>query len=156
MLKHILIPLDGSDIAEKALPYAEQIIQPPNTITLLTALDVPDYPATLFYPAGIATYELNKETMEEQIIPQARDYLEKIKKSLQENGFTVQIKTVIGEPASTIVKEAIELQVDAIVMSTHGRSGISRWLFGSVAIKVLGLSCCPVFVVPAKAKEKSK
>ena len=61
-----------------------------------------------------------------------------------------------GDPATVIVETAQKLHVDAIVMSTHGRSGLSRWLFGSVTQKVLAASCCPVFVIPAKVTEESK
>ena len=55
-----------------------------------------------------------------------------------------------GDPASVIVDTAGQLHVDAIVMSTHGRSGISRWIFGSVTNKVLGMAECPVLVVPSE------
>ena len=86
--------MDGSDIAEKALPYAEKIVQPPAKITLLTSVDVPEYPATLFYPAGITTYQINKETVEEQVVPQAKEYLNGIRQSLEDKGFIVQIQNV--------------------------------------------------------------
>ncbi|MBZ0306650.1 MAG: universal stress protein [Anaerolineae bacterium] len=59
-----------------------------------------------------------------------------------------------GRPSETIVEVAKKLNVDAIVMSTHGRSGLSLLLLGSVTHKVLNTSACPVFVIPAKKEEK--
>jgi nucleotide-binding universal stress UspA family protein len=151
MFKHVLIPLDGSEVAEKALEYARHITDSDGgRITLLTALDVPEYPPAMYYPAGVATYEINQQTMNEQVIPQAREYLMRIAESLTEAGYTTQIEAIIGEPALTIVEHAEKHDVDVIVMSTHGRTGFSRWLFGSVALKVLGSASCPVFIVPAR------
>lgn len=150
MLKHILVPLDGSDVAEQALEYARQVTDSDGKITLLTVVDMPDYPATMFYPAGIASYEITRETAEDQLVPQAASYLDKAAENLRRGGYHVVTETVIGEAASTIVEQAEERDVDAIVMSTHGRSGLSRWLFGSVANKVLNSTHKPIFIVPAK------
>lgn len=151
MFKHVLVPLDGSEIAEKALGYARHITDPDGgRITLLTALDVPEYPPAMYYPAGVATYEINQQTMNEQIIPQAQEYLLRMAQSLKDAGYNVQVEAIIGEPAMTIVEHAEKHSVEAIVMSTHGRTGFSRWLFGSVALKVLGSACCPVFIIPAR------
>ncbi|GAB4308232.1 MAG: universal stress protein [Phototrophicales bacterium] len=151
MLKNILVPLDGSQVAERALDYAEQIIDPEGKLTLLTVIDVPDYPAAMFYPAGIATYELSKETAQNELIPQAQEYLKKIASNLMQKGLqNVRTEAVIGEPASSIVEKADQLAVDAIVMSTHGRTGVSRWLFGSVANKVLNSTERPIFIIPVK------
>jgi nucleotide-binding universal stress UspA family protein len=153
MFKHVLVPLDGSEIAEKALGYAQQIADPNGgRITLLTALDVPEYPPAMYYPAGVATYEINQQTMNEQIIPQAQEYLQRIAQTFTEAGYATQIEAVIGEAAQTIVEHAEKHDVEVIVMSTHGRTGFSRWLFGSVASKVLGSARCPVFVIPARCQ----
>ena len=64
----------------------------------------------------------------------------------------VGVEVHVGEPANVIVETAERLKVDAIVMSTHGRSGLSRWLFGSVTNKVLSANVCPVYVIPSKPK----
>ena len=156
MLKHTLVPLDGSEIAEYALEYVSQITDPSDgRITLLTAIDVPEYPATAFYPTVVA-YEANQETVTEQLVPQAHDYLNTAADTLRKSGFKVEMEAVIDDPATAIVEAAKRLNVDAIVMCTHGRSGIGRWLFGSVTHKVLGSTHCPVFVVPMKSKSKTE
>lgn len=152
MLKHILVPLDGSEVSERALPYAREIIdKAEGRITLLTVLDVPDYPVTAYYPT-VVTYDTSPEKITEKLMPQAEDYLKKTTEALVREGFRVTMTTMIGEPAGAIVEKADELKVDAIVMSTHGRSGISRWLFGSIASKVLESSHCPVFIVPVRGR----
>jgi len=149
MLKHILVPIDGSEVAERALDYVPKITQPDEChVTLLTALDVPEYPVTSFYPT-VAAYGNLPETVNKEVMPQAKEYLSKTAESLQRMGYKVSIDAIIGEAAEVIVEKAVEDEVEAIVMSTHGRSGISRWLLGSVANKVLNSAPCPVFIIPA-------
>lgn len=150
MFKHVLIPLDGSEVAEKAMPYLREITDPEGEITLFSAVDVPQYPASTFHPAGVVSYNMSHEVVVEELVPQIEEYLNNIAERLRNEGYHVHIKTVIGEAAHAIVEHAESAKVDAIVMSTHGRSGISRWLFGSVASKVLGSTPCPVLIVPAK------
>lgn len=150
MLTNVLVPLDGSEVAEKAIDYARQITDRGGQIILLTVVDMPDYPATMFYPAGIAAYEITRETAEDELVPQADSYLHKMAESLRQAGFRVTTETVIGEPACAIVEKADERDVQAIVMSTHGRSGLGRWLFGSVANKVLNATNRPIFIVPVR------
>lgn len=150
MLKNVLVPLDGSEVAERALEYARQITDTNGgKITLLTALDVPEYTMMAYYPTVVA-YEGTPENITQKMMPQARDYLSQTAQSLEREGFIVKIEAVIGEPAALIVERASEIEAEAIVMSTHGRSGISRWLFGSVASKVLESAKCPVFIVPVR------
>jgi nucleotide-binding universal stress UspA family protein len=151
MFKNILVPLDGSQVSEEALQYAKEIVDPQGKLTLITVIDMPDYPAAMFYPAGIATYELSKETAQNELVPQAQDYLNRMAAHLKELGLeNVRTEAVIGEPACAIVEEADKVDADAIVMSTHGRTGVSRWLFGSVANKVLNSTKRPIFIVPVK------
>jgi nucleotide-binding universal stress UspA family protein len=150
MLKHILLPLDGSEVAERAIGYARQIIDPENgQITLLTALDVPEYPSVAFYPVA-ANYAEGRAELTEKLLPHAREYLCGQAEQLRTEGYRVAVETTIDDAARAIVEKAEQLGVDAIVMSTHGRSGFSRWLFGSVANKVLGSTECPVFIVPVR------
>lgn len=155
MLKHVLVPLDGSQLAEQALGYVSQIVDPNvGSVTLLSVLDVPDYPIGAYYPSMMSV-EMTPENVSEKMMPRAQSYLEHHAESLRAAGYVVDIEVVIGEPASMIVELAEEKSVDAIVMSTHGRSGLSRWIFGSVANKVLIAAPCPVFIVPMSVKSKA-
>jgi nucleotide-binding universal stress UspA family protein len=155
MLEHILVPLDGSKLAEKAIDYGRQILKTGGKITLLTVLDIPEYPIYGFYPTPVIMEEGDYQTAVKNLTPKAREYLESIASLLRVDGFDVRILAEIGEPGAVIIDTAQKLKVDAIVMSTHGRSGFSRWLFGSVTNKVLSAALCPVFVVPGAQKQKS-
>lgn len=155
MFDHVLVPLDGSDVAAKALDYAREIVKPGGRITLLTAIDLPEYAVANYSPVTVIPDERTRADMIDKLVPPARDYLSGVALPLENAGFTVAIETIIGEPAYEIVENARRLGVDAVVMSTHGRSGISRWLFGSVTSKVLGGASCPVFVVPVRKEKES-
>lgn len=148
MFTHVLVPLDGSALAETALRYARQVTEPGGVITLLTSVDVPEYAVTTFYATGVIAEASRQQSDIERLVPHAREYLCDIANKLEEDGWRVRVEAVVGEAASTIIENAKEQQVDAIIMSTHGRSGINRWLFGSVTQKVLQGATCPVLVVP--------
>jgi nucleotide-binding universal stress UspA family protein len=149
MLKHILVPLDGSALAEKALDYAVQIIAPKRRITLLGIIEAPDI-ANTFHPIP------SNLIMIEENLASARDYLNRIAESLRkDHQLRVDIAVKVGQPANIITDIAESEFVDAIVMSTHGRTGVERFIFGSVTQKVLNAMPCPVFVVPGKEIIKS-
>jgi nucleotide-binding universal stress UspA family protein len=147
MLKHVMLPLDGSQLAEAALPYALNVLEPEGEITLVSAVEVPYVPAYVYFPG---TLPEAYETQTEELIPYAKRYLEKQAEELEKQGFQVNIVIEIGEPAQVITEAAVKKHVEAIVMSTHGRSGLSRWLLGSVTQKVLSAKTCPVLVVPTR------
>jgi len=151
MLKHVLVPLDGSEVAERALTYIREIVDPnAGRITLLSVLDIPvEYPMLAYHPVAVA-YEKDSEYVQAQAIPAANEYLNHVAESYRNMGYIVEVESVIGDPASVIVEYAEDREVDAIMMSTHGRTGISRWIFGSVAGKVLASTPCPVFIVPMR------
>lgn len=152
MLRHILLPLDGSQLAEEAIESARAILPQGASITLLTALSMPE---NWLYGADplivFSDYRRTLDQMEEA----AKAYLERIADELRSEGFQVQTLTKYGQAAPAIMDTAASLKVDAIIMSTHGRSGISRWLFGSITNKVLTAPPCPVLVVPSHQKERA-
>lgn len=153
MLRHVLVPLDGSPLAEEALEYAQAIVAPDGKITLVSAVEVDDIPA--YGPALMPLVRTSLPDYQDalnNLIPQANAYLQHIADRLQLRGVRAVFEARLGEPAAVIVDVARELNVDAIVISTHGRSGIGRWLFGSVTTKVLETANRPVFVVPSAQK----
>jgi len=146
MLKHILVPLDGSALAEKALDYAVRIIAPKRRITLVCIVEIPDV-ASSFHPNIM---------MVEDHLASARLYLDRIASELRkEHQLRVDIEIKVGDPATMITNIAETEFVDAIVISTHGRTGVQRFIFGSVTQKVLNAMPCPVFVVPGEETVKS-
>ncbi len=153
MLNHILIPLDFSPLAEKALKYALEIVGNDGQITLLSVVEPQLGDAYSSMTPGVVG--AMAETSFEDQQTRATDYLNQIAHNLAKPHPRVEISVQLGSPADVIVDTAKSFGVDAIVMSTHGRTGLSRWLFGSVTQKVLGATPCPVFVIPSKAENES-
>lgn len=151
MLNKVLIPLDGSELAERAIAYGRQIVDESGQIILLSVIDIPERVPMAFYPA-IAPVAVDDSLIKGRLIPQAEDYLYEQADVLRNAGLSVHVVTIVDDPASAIIRIADEYDVDAIVMSTHGRSGLSRWLFGSVTSKVLSVADVPVFVVPGRGE----
>jgi nucleotide-binding universal stress UspA family protein len=150
MFKHVLIPLDGSELSERALTYAQEIIAPTGILTLLTVVNHVDtgvmYPAMAGNGALPLTYYKEENAYH---LKDAEDYVYGMGMALSRD-FTGTIDhfAEVGDPAQIIISTASRRRVDAIVMSTHGRSGVSRLLMGSCTEKVLRGAPCPVLVIP--------
>ncbi len=151
MYKRILVPLDGSKVGEAALPQVEELVS--------KLLPVVKVEVTLFQVvsslvhyvvAGEATARVPYTEQEvEQTKKRSMDYLDKAGESLRSKKVSVKIKVAVGKAAEEIIKAADEINADLIAMSTHGRSGFSRWAFGSVTDKVLRGGNKPVLMVRA-------
>jgi len=155
MYERILIPLDGSQVGESALPYVEDLLSKLSSevkveVTLLQVL----HPVS---PHVVGGYEIPDvaytETEMEESKKKAIDYLNKAGETLRSKGATVTAKVEVGDASEEIIKVAEEINADLIAMSTHGRSGLSRWAFGSVTDKVLRRGgIIPVLTVRAAGK----
>ncbi|MAS34597.1 MAG: universal stress protein UspA [Anaerolineaceae bacterium] len=154
MIHHVLVPLDGSQLAEKALPIARQVVRSGGEITLLTVVHSPA-PLINIDPDEPIHVGDDAEYVQARV-ENAREYLEHTGKNLQLNGYDVHLEIAGGDPADAIIKASEEMHVGLIVMSTHGRSGLSRVLFGSITLKVLEASSIPVLVVPNREREEVK
>lgn len=149
MMKHILVTLDGSELAETALTVARRLIAPHGTLTLLSVVDIPDMTLYGLYDIPMLSVRDEHQQSLNKAQHYAREYLQRTAKHAHlPEDVTVQIEVFLGDAAAVIVERAQMLRVDAIVMSTHGRTGMNRWLFGSITQRVLGLMPCPVMVVP--------
>ena len=94
-------------------------------------------------------YGIHLDRLADSLKNTARDYLERVAVSLREEGLSAVTKVREGSPAQCIAAEA-ELEPDTLIaMSSHGRSGIARWVLGSVTDKVLQDTCCPLLIVRA-------
>ena len=145
MYQKVLVPLDGSKLAECVVEHVKSIAtgcQVPNVV-LLRVVEPISPPGYL--PRGIAedSYRDARETAEVQ----AKNYLNEMAERLKTEGISVETDITDGLPADEILGYAERNQVDLIVMSTHGKSGISRWWSGSVAEKVVSQSLIPVLIV---------
>jgi nucleotide-binding universal stress UspA family protein len=148
MLSQVLVSLDGSELAERALPYAKKVVEPTGEIILLSVVDIPDFPIYTAYPMPTVKPEPDYSTVVTDLLAASKEYLEGIATKLRLEGLRVKTVVKSGDPATSIIEEAQERYVDTIVISTHGRSGFSKWLFGSVTQKVLSAMPCPVIVIP--------
>lgn len=146
MYKHILVPLDGSPLAEQVLPHVESLAQhsPGADVTLLMSL-----PSDNMAHPGIFSHEDQRNEGEYQ---KMRDYLKGIASNLQLSGFGTSIHISDKPAAAAIIDYAEQHPIDLIVIATHGRSGIGRWVFGSVTQKVMQAARIPVLVVRPRAK----
>ena len=150
MYKKVLVPLDGSKLAECVLPHVERLAEGGmvKEIVLLRVCDSPSIIAD--YPEGKnKTWEKHVERITSNAQQTCSLYIEDIEKDLKDKGFKVKSDSCLGRPAEEIVSYANKNKVDLIVMASHGRSGVSRWAYGSVAEKVLRSTCVPVLLVKA-------
>ena len=151
MTERILIPLDGSKVGEAALDVVKNVITKfaPDIKVEITLLQVLTS-LTHYVVAGEASVQVMYTSEElDQIKRAAVEYLRKIGEPLEKLGATINKKVVTGNAADEILKAAEEIGASFIGMSTHGRSGISRWALGSVTERVLRASNRPILVVRA-------
>lgn len=147
MYDNILVPLDGSELAETALPHARALAHAfQSTVILISIIE----PVAVYPQPGMIGPVLSVAVNIEDEMDNSKKYLEKIKDQLESEGLTVNINVMGGDPASQICDYALHHDADLIVMSTHGRSGIKRWVYGSVADRVLHGSKSPVLLVRAQ------
>lgn len=143
MLSKIQVCLDGSSLAEQILPFATEVALSCGSRIVLLEVTLPPSatvePLTGFY----RTTPIEKILREEA---ESRAYLQRVAQRLRKKGLKVSTVTVPGDPGATIVGYAKENTVDLIALSTHGRSGLGRLAFGSVAEFVLKRSGLPILI----------
>jgi nucleotide-binding universal stress UspA family protein len=150
MFKKILIPLDGSRVGEAALHVIEELMSQLSPETKLEVTLIQAIPATHWIAAGDVGAPVRYTDEELQIIRRAAlNYLEKAGEGLRSKGAVVKAMVAIGNQTDGILKAADETKTDMIAMSTHGRSGLRRWAFGSITDKVLRGANVPVLTVRA-------
>ena len=148
MYTKIMVPLDGSELAECALPHAEAIASRFGAKVMLVSVTerIQGYrPVPEYSGAG------------ERLVPEAsgkmdaqgQKYLDRIARGLEEKGIKTQTEIMMGNPAEELTIYAKAEKADLIIMASHGRSGPSKWAHGSVAEKVLRSSLTPVLLVRA-------
>lgn len=124
MYDRFLVPLDGSKLAEKAAFHAAELARQCS-----------------------AELVLLRVVSDKQSFRQAVDYLDRVGKEARREHLKVRCEAYQGEPAAKIVEAAASEKVDLIIMSSHGRTGLARTIFGSVAETVMRTAPCPVMVV---------
>lgn len=144
---HILVPLDGSALAEWALKPALKLASAARGELILLRSMIPVYTAM---PVVADEYEWAwPEYAREQVRTEAREYLQAVQERYEQPGIALRTMAVEGDTAGMIVDTAREEGVDLIVMSTHGWSGVNKLLLGSVTERVLHDAPCPVLIIRA-------
>lgn len=148
MYRHILVPLDGSALAEQVLPHVHALAANEGTtkITLLRAIP-PVFTTSVDY-SGLMASDISDSMA--SLEHEAEVYLEGIAETFRSEGYTV-VTDVSAMPAAEAILDYAESQhADLIAIATHGRSGISRFVFGSVTQKVVQTAPVPVLVIRPK------
>ena len=131
MFEKILVSLDGSELAEAALPYGRELAECLGSeIHMLGVCDLPRLPERLL-----------------------KAYVDDSASKFKRAGLRAKATVICGTPADVILEYAEKAGIDLIIMSTHGRSGLTRWVLGSVADKVLHSVTVPLFLINAKKAE---
>ncbi len=145
MYKRVLVPLDGSPVAESIIPFILEIAGPLEMQVTLVRVIVPTPPVAV---DGIVAIDDVEKLREE-----AETYLAAAASELRAKG--VRVTTIVrrGEPVGEILAAASAADADLIAMTTHGRSGLSRLLFGSIAAAVLTRAEIPVFLMRQTAAQ---
>jgi nucleotide-binding universal stress UspA family protein len=142
MFKKILVPLDGSKMSEAVLPQVRSLAQASQAEVFVIRVTEPLRPS--LYPQGVALLE----TVVREMRAEANAYVHHMATTLSDAGIRAHAEVIDAvDIANTILGYAEDKSADLIALSTHGRSGMSRWLLGSTADKVTHSASMPVLLV---------
>jgi nucleotide-binding universal stress UspA family protein len=147
MYKKTLVPLDGSELAECVLPHVESIakgcgVQEVIFLRVAEPFHLPSGADVYLGPETIDRIDADNKAA-------AEGYLGQLVKRTRYDGVSIKTEVITGIPAESIADYAIKNSIDLIAIATHGRSGISRWAWGSVADRILRSACVAVLMVRA-------
>lgn len=154
MYTKILVPLDGSELAECVLPYVKWFnsVSDVNEIVFLRVIE------PLHMTGGLESQvpPEEREHIQDDAAKLAEEYLQKISAQFQDGKIKISHTVLTGKPAKTIAGYVSRSDVDLIIMATHGFSGVHRMVSGSVADEVLHAAMVPVFMVKPEDKPPEK
>ena len=155
MYSKMLVPLDGSELAEAILPHVEALGKGMNLDTILVRVvrpvgDVPvaeavNLPFSAIAPEPVAPVTTEDKTQNE--VEHAQSYLARIEERLRDKGVRVRSVVLVGSPAEEIVSYSKMGDIDVVAMCTHGRTGVQRVVYGSVAGAVMRQTGIPVLML---------
>jgi nucleotide-binding universal stress UspA family protein len=149
MYTRVMVPLDGSRLAEGILPFILQIAGPLDLEVVLVRVVQPIVPQALEGTGGVVVDDVPARLRE------AREYLAPVATDLRRRGVRVTTDARHGDPVTELVAAARDAGADLIAMTTHGRSGLGRLLFGSVAEAVLRQANLPVLMMRLTGRQVS-
>jgi nucleotide-binding universal stress UspA family protein len=150
--RNVIVAVDGSELAEKALPHAESVARRYGARLRLLRAVIPlerviADTAQLGLTAAHATPAVDAAEIVDAERDEAGVYLARLAERFRAMGIAVETSTPEGPPEQAILEASREWPADLIVMTTHGRTGLGRLVFGSVAEAVLRSAPCPVLLV---------
>ncbi|MBI3944165.1 MAG: universal stress protein [Chloroflexi bacterium] len=141
MYEKILVPLDGSQLAEEVLPHVISMASHYNAKVILIQVVLP------LYRPWVREVNMSSRDLLQLLHQQAADYLQSQVAQLQAQNIQVRSVILEGQVAETILDFVQKEHIDLIAMSTHGRSGVGRWVFGSVASRILEAAHVPILLI---------
>jgi len=145
MYKTLVVPLDGSKLAECVLPHVETLAKGCHVENIIFLRMVEPFTRVV----GEVFSQEQIKRINSEMISEAEGYLQTLLKGLRYNGVKTKSEVIVGRPAEGIAEYATKANADLIIIATHGHSGLSRWVWGSVADRTLRSSCVPVLMVRA-------
>lgn len=149
MYKKIMVPLDGSKLAECVLPHVETVAKGCEAPEILLVQAV----EPIAIPYGVETTHIlsveQLKSFEAHHKADAEKYLKEIAARLEKGGIKTRTAIIFGKPADALKEYAASQKADLVIIASHGRSGISRWVWGSVADRLLRSVCTPVMMIRA-------
>ncbi len=154
MYRKIMVPLDGSTLAECVLPHVKGFIRDCRVASIVLVRVVEPAPTRFSETTPMSSERLDKLIKANQKIEKIRknaaaDYLNRVAEGLKSEGVKIAIEVLVGNVADSLADFTESQGVDLILIATHGRSGVSRWLRGSIADRVLRFAQVPVLMVRA-------
>ena len=146
-LSKILLPLDGSIVSENMVPRVIRLAQTTKAeVVLLSVNGYPEIPSDR-PPSAKPSWEEYALILMKEVREQARDYLDRIAADCRKAGVPAKTSVVFGGVAEGIVRAAEDNRADVIAMATHARTGLDRWVYGSVAATVSTSTTLPMLLV---------
>jgi len=149
MYKKIMVPLDGSELAECVFPHVGTIAKggKPAKVIVVQVVE----PLSIPYGREVAqlTSVEQVKAFETHRKAEAEKYLKKVVARLKKTGVNARAEIIYGKASEALSDYAVKNKIDLVIIATHGRSGVSRWLLGSVADRIVHSSHVPVLMVRA-------
>ena len=155
MYKKIMVPLDGSDLAECVIPHVAAMTSgfKSTEVILVRVVNPVHLPISVPAQGTFGFTEKDRHRLDTNRKRAAKNYLEKTMADLKVPGTVFNYDVLEGNPANVMADYAAENEMDLIIIASHGRSGVSRWVMGSVAERMVRISCVPVMMVRAPGCE---
>jgi nucleotide-binding universal stress UspA family protein len=152
MYKKIMVPLDGSELAECVLPHVNAFIEGCNISDVMLVRVVEPAEASHYGEVSISPIILEEAVSARKAA--AKNYLDQIVNRIKHEGTELQSEVLVGRVTESLIDYTEKNDIDLILIATHGRSGVTRWVRGSVADRILRSANVPVLMVRAPGTEK--